>query len=114
MEHRGIDETDRRVVVPDVTLAQLASGDRMSVQHYRFEPGAVVPEHRHEHEQAGFIHRGTLTFLLENGREVCASAGDGYVVPGEMAHRVENRGDEPAEGVDVFSPPRAAPDWGTE
>ncbi|MFB6159927.1 MAG: cupin domain-containing protein [Haloferacaceae archaeon] len=96
--------------VPGVHLGQLAAGERMSVQHYTVEPGERVPEHSHPHEQAGFVTAGTAVFVVD-GREVRASVGDSYVVPGGEPHAVENRGDVPFTGVDVFSPPRENPDW---
>jgi quercetin dioxygenase-like cupin family protein len=96
--------------VPDVHIARLAAAESMSVQGFRIEPGATVPEHAHHQEQAGYVTRGELTFLLEDG-EVVVGPGDSYVLAGEEVHAVENRGDEPAEGVDVFSPPRPDPDW---
>jgi quercetin dioxygenase-like cupin family protein len=83
----------------------------MSVMHYRIEPGAVVPEHSHPHEQTGYLMTGSLTFRV-GGEEIVASAGDSYAVPGDEPHAVTNRGDEIAEGVDIFSPPRLTPSWG--
>ncbi len=35
--------------VEDVFLAQMASGEKTSVQHFRIEPGATVPKHDHHH-----------------------------------------------------------------
>ena len=55
-------------VVPGVHLTQLVAGERTSVQHFHFEPDATVPEHSHEHEQAGLITSGTLTFVT---RVIC-------------------------------------------
>lgn len=97
--------------VSGVHLAQLAAGDRMSVQHFFVEPGRVVPEHSHEHEQVGYLVEGALTFEVDGERRR-VEAGDSYVVPANEPHSVENRGDVPAEGIDVFSPPRVNPDWG--
>jgi quercetin dioxygenase-like cupin family protein len=96
--------------VEGVHLTQLAAGDRTSVQHYHFEPGASVPEHSHHHEQAGFVARGTLVLVVD-GEDHVVDAGDSYVVPGEETHAAGNRGDEPLEGVDLFAPPRTDPDW---
>ncbi|MFB6102463.1 MAG: cupin domain-containing protein [Haloplanus sp.] len=110
MEIRSNDDAETVEAVSDVHLSQLAAGDRMSVQGYVIDAGASVPEHSHPHEQAGFATRGEAVFLID-GEEHVVSAGDSYVIPGDEPHRVENRGDEPFEGVDIFSPPRTDPDW---
>ncbi|WP_225335474.1 cupin domain-containing protein [Halomicrobium urmianum] len=96
--------------VEGVHLTQLAVGERMSVQHFHFEPGAGVPEHSHRHEQVGYVDQGTLTFAVD-GEEFTVGPGDSYVIPGDEPHSAENRGEEPVSGVDVFSPPREDPDW---
>jgi quercetin dioxygenase-like cupin family protein len=97
-------------VVDGVHLTQMAVGERMSVQHFHIEPGAVVPEHAHEHEQVGFVARGAFTFVVDD-EEYVIGPGDSYVVASSESHSAENRTDEPVTGIDVFSPPRAAPDW---
>jgi quercetin dioxygenase-like cupin family protein len=97
-------------VEPGVHLAQLVAGEEMSVQHVRMEPGATVPEHSHHHEQVGYIYAGELTFLLADG-EVAVGPGGGYSLASEEVHGAENRGEETALAVDVFSPPRPNPDW---
>lgn len=99
--------------VEGVFLAQLAAGDRTSVQHFRIEPGAVVPEHSHHHEQAGFVYEGELTFEV-GGEELVVGAGESYVIPGDEPHGAVNRGDDPVYGIDVFSPPRENPPWAEE
>ena len=97
-------------VVDGVHLTQLAVGERMSVQHFHIEPGAMVPEHTHHHEQAGYITKGTFTFHLD-GEEHVISPGESYVIPGGQSHAAENRADVPVDGIDIFSPPRDNPDW---
>jgi quercetin dioxygenase-like cupin family protein len=99
-------------VVPGVHLTQLVAGERTSVQHFHIEPGAVVPEHSHEHEQAGYVVRGTATFLRDGEETEIVSPGESYVLSPDEPHAVENRADVPVEGIDVFSPPRTEPDWG--
>lgn len=103
-------DSDGVEAVEKVHLQQGAAGDETSVQRFRIEPGASVPEHSHHHEQAGYIAQGELTFLLADG-ECVVEAGDSFVLKGEEVHGAENRGDEPVVGVDVFSPPRTDPDW---
>lgn len=91
-------------------LKLLAGGERMNVQHFEIEAGATVPEHSHPHEQAGYIESGEAVFLVD-GEEIPVEAGDAYSIPGGEPHALENRGDEPIVGVDVFSPPRENPSW---
>ncbi|WP_135824020.1 cupin domain-containing protein [Halorussus ruber] len=104
------DAEESTEAVEGVHLSLLAGAEKMNVQHFDIEPGAEVPEHSHDHEQAGYITQGTLTFIVD-GEEIDVSAGDSYVLPGGEPHAAENRGDERVEGVDIFSPPRENPDW---
>lgn len=94
-----------------IKLSYLAKGEQMSVQYFEVEPGDSLPKHSHHHEQAGFVFNGTLTFVMEDGEEVVVEAGDAYVIAGDEGHATENRGDEPADGLDIFSPPRETLDW---
>ncbi len=96
--------------LPGVHLAQLAGGERMSLQHFRLEPGATVDVHSHHHEQLGFLVRGALTFVVDD-EPVDIAPGDSYVIPSEEPHGVEVHGDEPAVGVELFGPPRPSPPW---
>lgn len=105
------DAFEETEVEPGVFVAQLAVGDEMSIQHLRMEPGAVIPEHDHHHEQVGFVYEGAQTFVLESGETVTVPAGGSYALESNERHGAENRGDEPFRAVDVFSPPRTNPNW---
>ena len=96
--------------VDGVFLTQGAVGEETSIQLFEIEPGESVPEHEHPHEQIGMITAGAVTFVVD-GEERVVEAGDTYVIPGDEPHAAANRGDEPAVGYDIFSPPRANPDW---
>lgn len=111
MDHASIAGREAVEVVDGVHLTQLAVGDRMSVQHVRMEPGAVVPEHDHPHDQVGFVYGGTMTLVLADGAERDIGPGESYGLAGGEAHAAENRGEEAVLAVDVFSPPRPNPDW---
>lgn len=110
METNDLSTTETVEAIEGVHLAQMSVGDQMSVQHVHMEPGAVVPEHDHHHEQTGFIYDGSLTFLV-GGEEYVVSRGESYTIPGGEPHAAENRGEEAVLGIDVFSPARANPDW---
>ncbi|PSQ56115.1 cupin domain-containing protein [Halobacteriales archaeon SW_8_68_21] len=97
--------------VDGVFLTQGAVGEAMSIQRFEIDPGDAVPEHDHPHEQIGIITEGAITFAVD-GDERVVEAGDTYVIPGGEPHAATNRDDEPVVGYDIFSPPRANPDWG--
>lgn len=109
MDHSPLESTTE--VMDGVNLAQLASGEQMSLQYYSVAPGVEVPMHSHRHEQAGYVIQGTLTYIFEDGSETPVSAGESYVLRGNEAHAAENRGDTEVVGVEAFSPPRLDPPW---
>ena len=94
-----------------IRLAHLGQGSEMNLQYFEVRPGDRLPMHSHRHEQAGYVFNGTLTFVLADGEEVVVEAGDAYIIPADQAHATENRGEDPADGLDVFSPPRENLDW---
>jgi quercetin dioxygenase-like cupin family protein len=96
--------------VDGVHLAQVAAGERASLQQFRVEPGATVDRHAHEHEQLGWLATGSLVFLLDDG-EMRVEAGGSYAIPGGERHGAVNRGSGDAVGVEAFVPARESPPW---
>jgi quercetin dioxygenase-like cupin family protein len=113
MDHVTPDDREGEEVADGVYLADLAESERACMKHWRVEPGATLPTHRHANDQIGFVISGELTAIVE-GEEHELEPGDSYAFPGKELHGAENRGDEPAVGIGVLSPPREEPDWGTE
>jgi quercetin dioxygenase-like cupin family protein len=68
------------------------------------EPGSVVEEHAHPHEQVGMVVRGRATFFI-GGEQKTLGPGDMYRIPGGVRHRVVAL-DEPAQALDIFYPIR--------
>ena len=110
MEKIGLSDLETTEAVEGVHLAVMAGSESMNVQHFEIEPGAVIEEHSHPHEQTGFVYDGEVTFVLEDEEVVCGP-GDSYAIPGGQPHAAENRGEETVRGVDIFSPPRENPNW---
>lgn len=113
MEHVAISDRETVEVIEDGYLTQLAVGEETSAQAFEAEPGARIPEHSHPHEQIGIIFEGTLTFLVD-GDEIDIGPQESFVIPGDEPHAMENRGDTRVFGLDVFSPPRPNPEWGSD
>lgn len=110
MEVVSRSDRDATEALEGVHLAQLAAGEEMSVQYFEIEPGAVVDEHDHHHEQLGYLMGGSVTFIAA-GEEFDIEPGDSYVIPGDESHAAENRGNDTAVGIEIFSPPRPNPPW---
>jgi quercetin dioxygenase-like cupin family protein len=91
----------------DGVRARVLGGERLSLGVIELDPDAVVPEHRHEHEQLGMVITGSLTFRI--GEETRAlGPGETWTIPSNVPHEV-TAGPEGATVLDVFAPVRA--DW---
>ncbi len=110
MEHLLPDEVDTSEPVENVRAAYLIEGEQMSSQHFEMDPGAVIPEHEHPHEQIGFVYEGEVTLFVGDEKRT-VDAGEGFFLPGGEPHKVENTGETIARGVDIFSPPRPEDYW---
>ncbi len=108
MEHVPLTETTE--AVEGVHVALLAGSDQMNIQHFEIDPGAEVPKHNHENEQAGFVYTGEVVFYTD-GEARRITAGDSYLIPANEPHAAENQGEIPVRGIDIFTPPRTDPQW---
>ena len=87
--------------------ARLVNGDRLSLGVVELDPGAVAPEHRHDHEQLGMVIRGAITFRIgDETREL--GPGETWTIPSNVPHEA-TAGPEGAVLIDVFAPVRE--DW---
>ena len=79
-------------------------GSAVMVNLVELEPDAVVPLHRHPHEQIGFMLRG-IQFLEVEGHEYELAPNDAYYIPGGLEHGGRG-GPEGCLIIDVFQPAR--------
>ena len=92
----------------DGVAARSVHGERLTLAVVELDPGSVVPEHSHDHEQLGFVLRGTVAFRVgEETRDL--RAGGTWRIPSNVPHEVRV-GPQGAVVVDVFAPARD--DWG--
>lgn len=90
-------------IFPGVEI-RTSAGQAMMLSVVNFEPGAVVPEHSHPHEQMGLLVSGRLEFTI-GGQTRILESGDLWRIPGGVPHRVVAL-DGPAVALDVFHPIR--------
>ena len=99
----------RRSEVPPFSPApgvqiQPVIGESLMSCWIALEPGAVVAEHSHPHEQLGVVVEGSVSLTVGGERRELV-AGDAYVVPSDVVHG----GVAGADGVlivDTFVPVR--------
>jgi len=96
-------EGSRHRIFPGVDI-QTNAGQALMFSRVTFEPGSVVPDHSHPHEQMGVMLSGRLEFTVGGVTRVLGP-GDLWRIPGGVVHRVRAL-DEPAVALDVFHPIR--------
>jgi unsaturated pyranuronate lyase len=92
-----------RPLFPGVEI-RATSGDALMLSLVNFEPGSIVPEHSHPHEQMGMMISGRAEFTIGGVTRVLGP-GDIWRIPGNVPHRVRAL-DGPAVALDVFHPVR--------
>ncbi len=78
--------------------------ERVMTSIVTFEPGSIVLDHSHPHEQMGIIISGRVSFTI-GGQTQELGPGELYRIPSNIVHRVEAIGG-PAVAFDVFAPAR--------
>jgi quercetin dioxygenase-like cupin family protein len=91
----------------DGVAARTVHGERLSLGIVELDPGAVVPEHRHEQEQLGMMLSGRMHFRIGDETKTLGP-GETWTIPSNVPHEV-TAGPEGAVVIDIFAPVRE--DW---
>ena len=91
----------------EAVRARSVSGERLSFALVELAPDAIVPEHRHEHEQMGMVVSGTVTMTVD-GETRTLGPGGTWRIPSNRPHDLVN-GPDRALVIDMFAPVRE--DW---
>jgi quercetin dioxygenase-like cupin family protein len=94
----------------DGVLGRVVNGDRLTIGFVEIDPDVLVPEHRHENEQVGFVQRGSVTMVVD-GQSRELRVGETYTIASQVLHSAK-AGADGASVVDVFAPVRQ--DWKTK
>jgi len=97
------EERSHHEVFPGVDLYTVA-GEQLMISVVEMQPGAVVEQHSHPHEQMGILLEGELHFTVGEETKVL-KPGDMWRIPGNVTHRVV-AGAKPAKALDLFHPVR--------
>jgi unsaturated pyranuronate lyase len=84
--------------------ARALFGDSTMLNLVELDPGAVVPEHAHPHEQMGIVVSGEIVMIFDGVERPC-HAMDAMHIPSGVVHGAY-AGPEGAVVLDVFVPIR--------
>jgi unsaturated pyranuronate lyase len=79
-------------------------GRNVMLSYLEMDEGAVVPLHRHPHEQAGMLLTGRMELTIGDETRT-VEAGSMFIIPPDTPHKAVAMGG-PAVVLDVFSPIR--------
>lgn len=86
-----------------VSLDSLAVGEKTMVCKMNYVVGNYATEHKHPHEQSGYVISGKYRMTIEE-QEYELNPGDSYAIPGDTPHSFKVI--EGGEVIDVFTPVR--------
>lgn len=89
----------------------LCNEQEISIEHFVKPPGHTSPLHQHPNAQVLVVLKGSMTVMLEDGREESLEEGDAAYIPPDEPHAVKNPLDTPAVGLDIFIPGRSFDFW---
>jgi quercetin dioxygenase-like cupin family protein len=92
----------RHEIFPGVVLHAIA-GNKLMLSVVRLEPGSIVQDHSHPHEQMGYLIEGRLEFTI-GGLTRVLGPGDMWRIPGGVVHRVKAL--DQSVAIDIFHPVR--------
>lgn len=104
MYYLDVDAVTPRQLLEGVWM-RAVYGENIMMSFVNLDPGAIIPEHHHPHEQMGYVFSGELEFDI-GGETKCCHTGDTYLIPGNVPHSVRVSAAGPAKVLDIFSPPR--------
>jgi quercetin dioxygenase-like cupin family protein len=78
-------------------------GKHTLLTEVRLDQGAVIPPHRHAHEQTGYMISGHMDFLVD-GKHYIAHPGDSWNIPADSEHGATAIAESLV--IEVFSPVR--------
>ncbi len=100
MQH--INEVKGKEIVPGL-YGRFVHGDTMTLSFVDIQPGAILPEHSHPHEQITYILEGELEMVI-GGEKMLLTPGMVHVIPGNVPHSAVAR--TFVKVLDAFSPVR--------
>jgi len=90
-------------VLEGIKLKTLVHGAKTLMAEFRLEQGAILPRHKHPHEQTGYLVSGRIDLTIGDVMHQ-AMPGDSWCIPGDVEHNALAQ--ESSVAIEVFSPVR--------
>jgi len=90
-------------ILDKIKLKTLVYGEKTLLAEFRLAKGAVMPAHRHPHEQTGYLVSGRLELTIGDECHL-VTPGDSWCIAGNVTHSAVALAD--AVAVEAFSPVR--------
>ena len=90
-------------VTDKIRMKTIVYGAKTLMTEFRLAAGADLPEHRHPHEQTGYLVAGRIDLTID-GRTHTVRPGDSWCIPGDTPHQAHAHEDSIA--VEIFAPVR--------
>ena len=104
MPYFDLSQQPTRELRPGVRITT-AWGDEIMLSFVHFDRAdALVPTHRHPHEQAGMGLEGEFELTIGDESRIIGK-GDSYCIPGNTPHSARSV-NGPARALDIFHPVR--------
>lgn len=89
--------------VPGITRLILAHSDKVMLTEHDLDEGAILPEHKHPHEQLTYLLSGELLFEMDK-EHFTLFQGDSIAVPSDVVHKAVAL--KKSVALDIFAPAR--------
>ncbi len=83
----NLDECVRLEPFPGVVMRAMAA-ERMTLSLVEMEPGSLIAQHAHPHEQIGFMIEGEAEFVIGD-QTFRVKAGQMWRIPGGLRHKIQ-------------------------
>jgi quercetin dioxygenase-like cupin family protein len=97
------DSAKTTVPVPGIVRIILARTEKVMLTEHTLEKGAILPEHKHPHEQIVYLLSGELLLEVESG-QFKMLPGDSIAIPSNAVHKATALKESMA--LDIFAPAR--------
>jgi quercetin dioxygenase-like cupin family protein len=105
MKTNSWEKAPRMSPAEGVDIRIIGSGEKVMLTYIVAQPGAVVPDHKHPHEQIGTCIKGEGV-LTSGGKKFKTVAGASWYIPSNEPHDWVNTSKGETILIETFAPPR--------